>query len=222
MKKPISVVYLTGGLLLVASLYFLFCFSTNALTEFLRVNKPIPDAEVLIVEGWISGKFDEAAVKEEFQKGSYKYILISDFADEDSEFDGKTITEDDTSRSASFASKLIQMGIDSSKIKIVEKSNSIKIHKTFAMAQAAGKWLKNNDPSIRRVNVCTVWSHGRKTWCAFQKILDDTFSVGIITFPKETLPVNKWWTTRSGFRWQVWSFANYLYAMLWPVSLLPD
>jgi hypothetical protein len=220
-KIPIIVVYLTSGLLLVAGLYFLFCFSTNALTEFLRVNEPIQDAEVLIVEGWISGKFDEA-VKEEFQKGSYKYILISGFADEDSEFGSTEITEGDTSRTASLASILIQMGIDSSKIKIVAISKSIKIHKTFAMAQAAGKWLQNNDPSIRRVNICTVWSHGRKTWCAFRKILSDTFSVGIITFPKETLPVDKWWTTRSGFRWQVWSFANYLYALLWPVSLLPD
>ena len=215
-------IYLTGVLLLVVGLYFLFCFFTNALAAFLHVNEPVHDADVLIVEGWLSQRFAES-VKEEFQKGTYKYILISGFADEIySRYDGKEITKSDTSPDAPLASIRLQMGIDSTKIKIVEISNSVKIHRTFAMAQAAGKWLQNNDPSVRSVNICTSWNHGRKTWCAYRKILGDTFNVGILTFPKETIPVHKWWTTRGGFRWQVWALANYLYAVLWPVSLIPD
>ena len=72
------------------------------------------------------------------------------------------------------------------------------------MARAAEKWLYNNDPSVRRVDVCTAWSHGRKTFgLAHRRILGDSFNIGILTFPKETLPMQKWWTTRSGFRGQV-------------------
>jgi len=89
-------IYLTGVLLLVVGLYFLFCFFTNALAAFLHVNEPVHDADVLIVEGWLSQRFAES-VKEEFQKGTYKYILISGFADEIySKHDGKEITKSDT------------------------------------------------------------------------------------------------------------------------------
>jgi hypothetical protein len=221
-NKPMTAIYSTGALLLLAGLYFLFCFLTNALAEFLNVDEPVREAEVLIVEGWLSAKFGES-VKEEFQKGAYKYILIPGLANEiNSKHDGKEITSGDTSGDAPLAAALIQMGIDSSKIKIAEISNSIKTHKTFTMAQAAGKWLQHNDPAVRRVNICTGRNHGRKTWCAYRKILGDTFHVGILTVPKESLPKHNWWTIRDGFRERLWSFANYLYAVLWPVSLLPD
>lgn len=220
--KIIIARYFAGISLLVAGFYFLFCFATNALLEFLRVNEPVRDAEVLIVEGWLSGEFGEF-VKDEFQKGTYKYILISGYSHQiDPNYDGEEIADYDISHDTPLASMLLTKEIDSSMIKTINVPDSIKIHRTFAMARAAGKWLYNNDPSVRRVNICTAWSHGRKTWTAHRRILGDSFNIGILTFPKETLPMQKWWTTRSGFRGQAWAFANYTYAVLWPVSLVPD
>ena len=149
--KVIIARYFAGISLLVAGFYFLFCFVTNSLLEFLRVNEPVHDAEVLIVEGWLSGEFSEF-VKDEFQKGAYKYILISGYSQQiDSNHDGE-IAEDDTSHDALLASMLLTKEIDSSKIKTINVPDSITIHRTFAMARAAEKWLYNNDPSVRRVD----------------------------------------------------------------------
>jgi hypothetical protein len=212
------VIFFLLFIILLSSFSLLYNFSTNTLAQYLSVNKPINDAEVLLVEGWVPKKL-LGYVKEEFYKSSYKYILVSSM-------DGEYVSEHDRgqgiySDTINVAHELVNMGIDSSKIKIVS-CPSTEIHRTFSMALAARKWVNVNDPMIRYINVFTTQNHGRKTWCSYQKVFGDSIKVGIITYPKRKLPVSQWWFTRSGVRYQLYSLAGYIYVKLWPVALLED
>ena len=218
MKTDPVALYVGGAVLLAAGLYVLFCFTGNALANFLRVNDPIPNAEVLIVEAWIPGRFAES-VKEEFSKGKYRYILLSGLAQD---MDVTGAKETVSGNYSKIASSLAKAGLDSEKLKTVSIPNSTRAHKTFSMAKSAANWLHINDPSATRINVLTAGNHGRKTWCAYKRVFGGRFSVGILSFPQHRYPLRTWWTTRRGFIWQVASLANYAYATVWPLSLVPD
>jgi hypothetical protein len=146
-------------------------FSANAIAQFLYVNNPIEDAEVLLVEGWIHNAILKY-IKEEFLKSSYKYILVSGM-----EYQSVPVQdynqEPIESNASSVVQALIDIGIEPSKIKVAA-CHSTNIHKTFSMAFAAKKWFSLNDPSVKHINLCTAWSHGRKTWCAYKKVLERT------------------------------------------------
>lgn len=199
--------------------FFSFNFLSNTLVEYLLVNKPVPQAEALIVEGWL---FDFKRlipmINSEFRSGNYKYILISGksygFVSASS---GNDTVE---SQSSDLAKSLMDLGIDSSKIKIVE-IHSVDIHKTFSMAHAAKQWLLLHDPGLKSANVCTAGAHGRKTWCAYKRMLGKKVNVGILSFSTGSDFSNKWLERRCGTRWLAYTLAGYLYAKFWPLSWIP-
>jgi hypothetical protein len=212
------VIFLILCVILSGSFFLLYNFSANAIAQFLYVNKPIDDAEVLLVEGWVPKRF-LGYVKEEFDKGSYGYILVSGM-------NSQYVSDPDDqqmiySNASIVAHQLITMGIDTSKI-IVVNCFSTNIHKTFSMALATRRWVNLNNPTIKRINIVTTWSHGKKTWCAYQRVFGDSIKVGILTYPMRQLPISQWWLTRSGFRYQMYSLVGYIYAALWPVALLDE
>jgi hypothetical protein len=188
----------------------------NALSSYLRVYKPIPDAQILIVEGWIFKNLIPY-VSKEFQNGRYKYILISGESDTiDSNGGRPTELSSDSER---VTRVLVSTGIDPAKIRDVE-IHQIHNHNTLAMALAAKEWLDKNDPAVTRVNVCTAGTHGQKTWIAYKRALGKTFSVGILSFPRKKIPVYMWWKEGGGLRWLLWRWGGAIYALFWPLSMV--
>jgi hypothetical protein len=216
LKKNNIIILFVLCIIVLGSLMLLINFSSNAIAQYLNVNKPIDEAEVLLVEGWVD-IYTLKFVKNEFSKGSYKYILISGMEGEPAS--GRNIVENTDSNASYIAQKLINRGIDSSEVKVAA-CHSTSIHRTFSMALAVRDWLNLNDPSIRRVNICTEYSHGRKTWSAYKRVLGDKITAGIFTFPKEQTPISQWFFKRVGFRHQMYSLLGYIYAALWPINLV--
>ncbi len=206
MNKSSLAVGLTAVVLLLG-FPFLFNIMKNAVCAYLRVYKPVDDARVLIVEGWLFPRYFPD-VKNEFQRGGYDYILIS------GEFrTGKSVKSDcERLRWA-----LADLGVDSARIKAVEIRVK-KLHNTLAMALAAKQWLNENDPAAKRVNICTWRSHGRKTLVSYRRALGKTYRVGILSLPRNARPVRDWWKKCEGFRWLVWRLGGALYAAVWPLS----
>lgn len=200
--------------------YFTFNFLSNSIVEYLLVNKPAAQAEVLIVEGWLY-EFEQLvpSVSNEFKNGDYKYILISGKSYEAvSQFSGNDTVD---SPSSNLAALLMKNGIDPSAIKIVEVFE-VNEHKTFSMARAAKKWLLAHDPSVKSVNVCSAGAHGRKTWCAYKRMLGNGINVGVLSFTTGGPLPNKWLERRCGTKWLTYTLAGYLYAKFWPLSFIPD
>jgi hypothetical protein len=88
------------------------------------------------------------------------------------------------------------------------------------MALAVGKWLDENPPAVRRVNICTAGIHGRKSWIAYKRVLEKSFGVGIISYTRKTIPLHRWWreSPMGGFRWTIKRLIGAIDAALWPLS----
>ncbi len=189
-------------------------FFTNVVAQFLNVNKPIEDAEVLLVEGWMNNTILKY-VKKEFFKRPYKYILVSGMESQLNSVQNK----ENEIYAWSVAQSLIDIGIDPAKIK-VSACHLTSMHKTFSMALAAKTWFSLNDPSVRCINICSAWSHGKKTLCAYKKVIGKDIRTGILTFPEMRKPVFNWFLSSAGFKYQLYSFTGYIYVFLWPVGLV--
>jgi hypothetical protein len=200
----------------VACYPLLLNFAKNALAAYLIVNKPVSDARVLIVEGWIFGNLIPD-VKFEFLKGRYDYLLVA-WQPKTAE-SNDLLKPDGEGERVDTREKLIAAGLDSSKIRVVSLPQ-IAVHNTLAMALTVGKWLRANDPAATRVNVCTANVHGRKTWVAYKRALGGSGSVGIISFTRRNIPVLKWWkkSPGGGMRFLLRRWAGVIDAAWCPIS----
>jgi hypothetical protein len=217
-KKCMSVL-LIGLLGLFATYPYIMNIVKNALNAYLSVDKPVPGAQVLIVEGWLFGHLIPN-VKKEFEAGRFSYILVSWQPQESGPTDTRsTIPARDRER---IARTLMSLGIDSSKI-IVVKVHPESTHNTLVMALAIKKWFLENDPAVSRVNVCTVGDHGRKTWIAYKRALGKSFGVGILSFRQKQFPVSLWWKdSDGGMRWHLLRWIGAVYVAWWPLSWVSD
>jgi hypothetical protein len=78
--------------------------------------------------------------------------------------------------------RLITMGISSSRI-IATPGNRARINRTLTSALAFRDWLKTTNIDIRGINIITIGTHARRTWMTYNKILDEKYSIGIISLP---------------------------------------
>jgi len=78
--------------------------------------------------------------------------------------------------------ELISLGIDPNLI-IAIPGNRAGINRTLASALAFRNWLKTNNLEIEGINIISLGAHGRRTWTTFNKVLDKSFKIGIISLP---------------------------------------
>jgi hypothetical protein len=216
-RKNKMLVILIFAVGLIVCYPFILNIVKNALSAYLTVNKPVPQAQVLIVEGWLFDSF-LPNVKQEFFSNHYKYIIIS-CGPEAVETDGDHVFQTRGNKWEDHVKRtLISLGCDSSIIKtaIVKKMTN---HNTLAMALAAKQWFNENDPAVTRVNICSAGPHGRKTWIAYQRALGKSFEVGIYSYFRTRIPVTRWWKeSRGGLRWILLRWVGAIDAAWCPLS----
>jgi hypothetical protein len=81
-------------------------------------------------------------------------------------------------------SKLIKMGIDSSKI-IAVSAEKVRFNRTLTSALAFRKWLSVQQKDINGINIISLGAHGRRTWMTYNKILDEKYRIGIISITED-------------------------------------
>ena len=193
-------VLLTTGLVVstvLGCLYMVHEPVQDGMFSFLSLNRPI-DAEVLVIEGWLSGRmFEEAAT--EFIRGNYSYCLVS----------GKIYS--------SFlpAAVFRRFGVDSGVVKFTD-AETRKGHNTYYMALAARQWLQSNDPGVSTINIFTDGPHGRKSWIIFKRVLGHAYSVGVLSGSTEHGNADLLWGSKRGTRALVKYGVGYVYALVWP------
>jgi hypothetical protein len=100
--------------------------------------------------------------------------------------DGKLRFRNDITSTAQFArSRLINLGIDSTKITAVS-SEKVSFNRTLTSALAFRKWLSLREKDITGINIISLGPHARRTWMTYNKILDEKYKIGIISVPEES------------------------------------
>jgi hypothetical protein len=164
--------------------------------SFLSLNRPL-QAEVLVIEGWITNRmFKEAAA--EFLQGRYSYCLVS----------GKIYS------SFSPAEVFMRYGIDSCAVRFTDSWTG-NGHNTYHIALAARQWFRAHDPTVSTINVFTAGPHGRKSWIIFKRVFGRDCAVGVISSSINPEDTDLWWKTKRGTRAMAKYGIGYIYALLW-------
>jgi hypothetical protein len=99
--------------------------------------------------------------------------------------DGKLRSRNDLTTTAQLArSRLIRLGIDSTRI-IAVPARKAGIYRTLTSALAFRDWISENSEGagIKGINIITLGPHARRTWMTYYKILNEKYTIGIISLP---------------------------------------
>lgn len=194
------------GLSLGVAVLVAFC-----LHPFLSVTHRL-DTDILVVEGWVHGNIIRAAAAE-YTNGSYRRVFTTG-----GPVHGSASYVNDFNTAASVGADLLKAaGLPPDVVQMVPCRVKDR-DRTFSSALALGAWFQTNNVSVTRVNVVSEGVHARRTWYLYQKALGPKVSVGIICFPDEEYPPDRWWRYSEGVRDTLGELIAYLYArfFFWP------
>jgi hypothetical protein len=108
--------------------------------------------------------------------------------------DGKDRIKNNFNSYAELArNSLLSMGIDSAKVIAIPGKN-VAINRTLSSVLAFREWLKRSGLKSKGINVISLGAHARRTWMTYNKVLHDSYRVGIISLPDYN--TNQLWRRR--------------------------
>jgi hypothetical protein len=99
------------------------------------------------------------------------------------ELDGKDrSTNNNYSYAEIVRNKLLALGVDSSRI-IAAPLRKHTINRTLNGALEFRDWLNDSGFKVSGINIIGIGSHTRRTWMVYNKVLDKTYNIGILSLP---------------------------------------
>lgn len=176
------------------------------LHNFLSLQRPIPHADILVVEGWLSDQSLLRAIKE-FEAGEYQLLVTTGLPLEK----GYYLAEYKTFAQLTEAT-LLKLGFPANQLVAVPTKYVVK-NRTMAAALSLKKWLlSQNNLSVKSINVVSWGPHSRRSWLIFHRVMQPEFQVGIISIPPNTYNPATWWQSSEGFRVTIGELIAYIYA----------
>ena len=164
------------------------------------------DADVLVVEGWISLEGVRAAALE-FKRGNYRYVVAT----------GGLTGESWSNRRWSYAveahEQLVRAGIPSDQV-ILAESRERETQRTYEMALSAWAGLQSRHIEVTAVNVFTRGAHARRSRLVFKKVLPANCDVGVISWTSENLARQGWWRSSERSEDMIKESVGYLFELL--------
>jgi O-antigen/teichoic acid export membrane protein len=194
-----------GWLTLTSALVLAGALLLNSVYPFLATTRRV-DADVLVVEGWIH-EYAIRVAADEFRSGSYRRVFTTGGPVVGT---GRYVNDFQTTASVG-ADLLKKVGVPDESLEMVP-SRTMDRDRTYGSAIALRDWIREHQPSVRRINVLTENTHARRTWLLFQRAFGRDVQVGIIAVPNVDYPANRWWLYSQGLKDVVSESGAYLYA----------
>lgn len=80
--------------------------------------------------------------------------------------------------------ELLSIGMDSSLI-VAVPADLVKINRTLTSALAVRDYLKTSDIRVEGINIISEGTHARRTWMTYNKVLNESYKIGIISHPED-------------------------------------
>ena len=153
--------------------------------SFLALSAPVP-ADVLVVEGWISGAAVHAAAAE-FQNGRYRYVVAV------GGWTAQAVTPTlGLTYAQHVASQLQRAGCPTNCL-LVALPSAQDGNRTLEQARSARQLLRQQRIDPVGINVFTDGPHGRRSRLVYRKAFAPNIPVGVISFRTEGSRQTKWW-----------------------------
>lgn len=184
---------LWGWLLLLIIFVLAGFILIKTIVPFLSVEQNI-DSEVMIVEGYVA-EYSYEHIINTFKEKNYRLLIASGTSYEQ----GFIISGFKTSADL-IGQTLLFMGFDSTKLAIVPLSPEIQRDRTYNAALVVKKFLLENHPEVKKVNVISQSVHARRSLRLFRQAMGDEIEVGNIVIPADYFNKDDWYKTSRGFR----------------------
>lgn len=193
-----------GWALILVLLVLCFCAITRGLHPFLTVDTG-GEGEVLVVEGWVSGRKIDEAVRA-FQDGHYQcVVVVLGVYEEGNKW------ETGSYKAHYVAADLVRKGVPEDLVQtlfcpVVEKD------RTFACGLATREFLDQRGIPVRSLDVVTMATHTRRSRLLLEKAFEDAVQVGAIALDDPSYDPDHWWRSSAGVRDVLSEAIAYLYA----------
>jgi uncharacterized SAM-binding protein YcdF (DUF218 family) len=184
---------LLGWVLLTALVAALALAGLYRVHGFLAINKPVPGAELLVVEGWISEQELDQAVSA-FCNGRYALLVTTGGPIE--RWSGLIGFADFAASSADY---LIRAGVPPERIVAVPAPASAQ-DRTFLSAVKLRDWLENESRRYDAVDVLSSGTHARRSRRLFQQALGPDADVGVLSVQPSGYDPEAWWRSSAGVK----------------------
>jgi DUF218 domain len=177
--------------------------------HFFAINQPIANADLLIIEGWITDKNAQDAIQE-FNAHPYKTIVTTGTQLPR----GYYLSEYKSFAELSRAS-LIKMGIPKERI-VAVPAPGVPRDRSYASAVAFSNWLAFYDTTypVRSANLLSESVHARRSWILFQRALAGKLAVGVIAVPPSDYDADRWWAGSEGFKRVLFEAIGWVYVQV--------
>ena len=159
----------------------------------------------MVVEGWLPDFAQQVALSY-FRRGGYQRLLVT----------GGPVGEggllvDYKHYAAVGAATLKKMGLAAEEVVELPSPRGLK-DRTYLSALAVGDWLRQERPELRRLDICSLGPHTRRSRLLFARALGGGFRVGSLAVPSKNFDPDHWWRSSSGFRNVVFEAIALFYA----------
>ncbi|MGB5635612.1 MAG: YdcF family protein [Waterburya sp.] len=189
------------GFLIAITLTFWLLLSR--LESFFAYSAPV-EAEILVVEGWISDSGIIGAIAE-FERKPYEILITAG----SNLGRGEYLSEYKDFAHLSEAT-LITLGFDPQKIQPIPTPDA-KRDRTLTSALEVKKWLQQNQMHPAGINIYSDNVHGRRSWLIYKKVFEPEIKVGVISHPGQNYDPKRWWASSEGFKAVTSEILFYIY-----------
>jgi len=193
-KRKEIIVPTLPGFILLFTLFFMAVIAFGVCIHgYLAPTRPLSDAQVLLVEGWLPDYALQAAL-EELENGPYEAITT---------IGGPLPAGCHLSEYGNFAdlSAAIfrELGCDEGLIEAISV-DWVRKERTQACALTFKEWIAEENPDITRINLVSHGTHARRSWFLHRKYLSPGVQVGVISIQPLDYDPRHWWNSSAGVR----------------------
>jgi len=193
-----------GSVLLLLLFGGLFYGAISHLYPFLAQHHPVPNAEIIIIEGWLPDAELKEAVKG-IQPGQLIVTTGGPVIFGGILFKGKTYAE-------VTAERLCLLGLDPEKI-ICTPAPDVRSDRTYASALAARDALKQRGLLGKSCNVYSMGAHSRRSFYLYKLAFGADYPIGIISIESQEADLRHWWRSSLAFKQVLGELTSWIYTL---------
>lgn len=143
------------------------------------------EADTLVVEGWI-GRESLPFVKEEFERGDYKQLVVT------GGLTGHSWSQDRWSVTEIARKELVRLGFPTNKL-VLAPCPDVENQRTYESAVAAKRLMDTQSLHPKAINVISRGPHVRRTYLVYRKVFGPSVKIGAISWNPYAGHGNAWW-----------------------------
>ena len=193
-----------GSLLLILLIAGLLYGTVTHLYPFLAQNHPIPNAEIVIIEGWLP----DAELKEAVRNIQPSQLIVTTGGP--ITFGGSLLKEKTYAEIT--AARLRLMGLSDEKI-LCAPAPDVRFDRTYASALAARDALKQRGLSGKSCNVYSMGSHSRRSLYLYKLTFGADYPIGIVSLESQEADLRHWWRSSLAFKQVLGELTSWIYTL---------